>query len=412
MNTPSASTPGVITRKGGNRVGIIFSKEFREIFRDRRTVFSVVISPLLITPLLFAALGSLINKQVKAARTDTFSVGIVRQEQAPLLFSALNKLPNFHFVPTSLSEAEQQIKSRAYKAVAVLPANADALLKDQKMINVKVLVDPANDSSREATTRLNLIFTEVGKKIVEKRLRDSSLPAGFATPFKVEEQPISSGGGAATVILAMMLPYTLAVAAFGGGIYAANDQVAGEKERGTLETLLVTPASRRDIVLGKFFAVAGVCMVSSLLAVVGMMIPFFSGLKAFEWLAKGGVTLTPIAVLVILAVQLPLAVLFAGILLAISTFAKNQKEAQTYLGPLFILVIFPAMMSMFLKSDSGKAMALVPVLNATLIIKQGLSNSFDPAFIALAFLASAGYAALALTFATRLFQKESVLTKT
>lgn len=411
MNQPDDMSISA-TFRPGSRIGTIFRKEFREIFRDRRTLFSVVVSPLLITPLLFALLGSLINKQVKEAQTETYTVGIIGQDRAPILRQALAKLPSFRFVPTTQTQAEDQIKTRKYRAVAVLPDDTDSRLEAGKTIIIKVLLDPGNESSRSASTRLNILFNEIGKKIVERRLRASNLPVGYATPFKVDEQPISSGGGAATVILAMMLPYTLAVAAFGGGVYAANDQVAGEKERGTLETLLVTPASRRDIVLGKFFAVAAVCLVSSLLAVVGLMIPFFSGLKVFEWLAKGGVTLSPIGMLVILIVQLPLAVLFAGILLALSTFARNQKEAQTYLAPLFILILFPAMASMFLKTESARSMALVPVLNATLIIKQGLSNSFDAVFIAIAFIASTAYAALALTFATHLFQNEGVLIKT
>jgi sodium transport system permease protein len=399
------------TYRAGSRIGTIFRKEFREIFRDRRTVFSVVISPLLITPLLFALLGGLINKQVTDIRAERLTVGVVGEKTAPALWKEISRRPDVRFVPTTLADAEQQVKSRKLKAVAVLPADADSSLASNHKVAINILLDPGNESSRTAAGRLGNVFSDAGKKIVAKRLEKKGLSEGFAAPFKVEEQPISSGGGAATLILAMMLPYTLAVAAFGGGIYAANDQVAGEKERGTLETLLVTPASRRDIVLGKFLAVAGVCLVSSLLAVVGMMVPFFSGLKAFEWLAKGGVTLSPIAVVVILLVQIPLAVLFAGILLALSTFARNQKEAQTYLAPLFILILFPAMASMFLKTESARSMALVPVLNATLIIKQGLANSFDAVFITLAFLASAAYAALALTFAIRLFQKEGVLIK-
>jgi sodium transport system permease protein len=204
----------------------------------------------------------------------------------------------------------------------------------------------------------------------------------------------------------------LILAAFSGGIYAAFDQVAGEKERGTLETLLVSPASRRDIVLGKFGAVVGVCLVSSLLSIAGLVIPFVSGLKAFDWLARGEVQLSATAALVVLLVLLPLSVLFAGILLAVSTFARNQKEAQTYLGSLFPLVLVPALLGMILGAESAsRLLALVPILNAALIIKQALSGSYDPVFIGLAFAASAVYAAAALWLATRLFQKESVLIK-
>ena len=123
-----------------------------------------------------------------------------------------------------------------------------------------------------------------------------------------------------------------------GGVYLANDSVAGEKERGTLETLLVSPASRRDLVLGKFMAVASVSLVSCLLSLAGFVWPFYIKLPMFSWMTREGLSLHPAAVLAILLVQVPLAVLGAGILLTISTFARNQKEAQTYLAPVLLIV--------------------------------------------------------------------------
>jgi sodium transport system permease protein len=157
--------------------------------------------------------------------------------------------------------------------------------------------------------------------------------------------------------------------------------------------------------------VASVSLTNSFLSVVGLMLTFYLPLRAFEWLAHGGLTLSPLAVAVILLVQLPLSVLGAGLLLAISTFSRNQKEAQSYLGPVFLLVTVTAMMSMFLKAEAAWPLALVPVLNAALILKQVIANALDLRFIVLAFAASIAYAAAAIAFATRLFQKESVLLK-
>ena len=170
--------------------------------------------------------------------------------------------------------------------------------------------------------------------------------------------------------------------------------------------------SRRAIVLGKFAAVVGVCLVSSVLAIVGLAVPFLSGWKVFDWLAQGGLTLHPAALVVVLIALLPISILFAGALLAVSTFARNQKEAQTYLLTLLPLVMIPALFSMALDSDVGLPVALVPILNAAIIIKQALNGSYNASFIALAFVASAIYAGGALLFATRLFEKESVLIKT
>lgn len=405
--TPPTTTP----LRLHNRVGVILSKEFREIFRDRRTVISVIISPIFITPALFALMGIVISGQAEKARTQTYSVGVVGSEAAPAIFKKVQNAPNLHVETIPLATAETQIKDHRLSAVAVLPPDAGDRLHAGKTILVEILEDAGNETSRAAATRLGDTFAGIGQQVIAQRLRESRLPSEYARPFQISEKPIAQGGSAATFFLSMMLPYILTVSAFSGAIYAAFDQVAGEKERGTLETLLVSPASRRDIVLGKFGAVVAVCLISSLLSIVGMILTFGSGVKAFQWLSKGGLHLSPTAVGVTLLVLLPLSVLFAGLLLAVSTFARNQKEAQTYLAPLFILVLAPAMMSMFLNADVALMIALVPVLNASIIIKQALSGTYDPAFILIAFAASVFYAAVALTFATKLFQRESVLIK-
>ncbi len=395
---------------------IVARKEFREIFRDRRTLMSVIIGPLVITPALLAVIGIFIGGHVEKAKTQIYPVGIVGTDAAAHLLAkmqtALKRVaPNVRVTPISEGDAERQIKARRLDAVAVLPPDADRLLAQQKPIPVKILEDAGDETSQGAAARLSAIWEAMGKQLVVERLRALGQPPEFATPFVVTEQPIAQGGSVATLVLSRMLPYILILGAFGGSIYAAFDQVAGEKERGTLETLLVSPASRRDIVLGKFGAVVGVCLISSLLSVIGFMVPFFSGAKAFEWLSKGGAHLSLPAIGVTLLVLLPLSVLFAGVLLALSTFARNQKEAQTYLGSLFPLVLLPAMLSMFMGADAGLKLALVPILGASIIIKQALSDSYNAAFILIAFAGSVLWASLALFVATRLFQKESVLIK-
>jgi sodium transport system permease protein len=279
-------------------------------------------------------------------------------------------------------------------------------------VPVEILHDAGDEATRSAMGRLQALLGKVGKTMTEQRLRERGLPPDFAAPLQVRETPIRGGGNVGLLILGSMLPYILVLSAFTGAISPAFDQVAGEKERGTLETLLVAPASRRDIVLGKFGAVVAVCLISSVLSIVGFAIPFVSGLTIFAWLSQGGARVSPAAIAAIGIVILPLSVLFAGLLLAVSTWARNQKEAQTYLSTLFPIVLVPALLSTTIGSEVSRVVALAPILNASIIIKQALNGSYDPIFILLAFAASAFYAGLALAFATHLFQKESVLLKT
>ena len=399
--------PGIFTR----RVGSIFQKEFKDIFRDRRTVMSVIISPLVITPLLFMFIGIVSGGQAKKAQEETLQLGIVGKSASPKVSAILDKIPLTNWQSLSPDEIEKSVHSRKVIAAFVIPNDADNRLLIGSTIKVEAWMDEGEQKSQVAVVRVQKSLGMIGAKIAKERLVASNLPADYAEPFKLEEKPIKQGGTGASFFLAMILPYTLAISAFTGAIYAAFDQVAGEKERGTLETLLLSPATRRDIVLGKYFAVVSVCLVSSVLSVVGMVLTLSLKVKALEFLGKGGISLSPGAIGVTLLVMIPLATLFAGLLLAVSTFARNQKEAQTYLSPIMMLILLPAMSSMFVGSDAGLPMAFIPVLNSSIIIKQALSGSYNPAFIVTAIAASIVYAGVMLTYTTHIFQKESVLIK-
>jgi sodium transport system permease protein len=410
-NTPGDSHPDHASHAAGSRWRVVLRKELREVFRDRRTIIAVVISPLLITPGLFGILGAVIRGQAKQAQAESYRIGVVSSTQQPTISRALAAIPHLEIAEVTQPEAETEIKDRRLRAALILPADAETRLSEQRTVGIRFLVDEGNDESVAAAQRVREGLSAAGTRLVADRLRDRSLSTEIVTPFNITEEPVRGGGSKAMLLLSMFLPYVLTISGISGGLYAANDLVAGEKERGTLETLLVSPASRRELVIGKYLTVATVCMVSSFLSVVGLMLSFMLPGKAFAWVSQGGLHLSAPSIAAILLVQLPLAVLFAGLLLALSTFARNQKEAQTYIGPLMLIVIVPAMVSMLIKSEAPWTLALVPVLNATMVLKQALSGTFNPLFIAVAAFASLGYAALAILFATRLFENEHILLK-
>jgi sodium transport system permease protein len=323
--------PGGARTRRGSRLNVVLRKELREIFRDKRTVFSVIISPLIITPLLIAGIGGIATRQAKKDRVETLPVGIVGAARAPSIQDVLKGPQGLRIENVTQAEAETAIRERRLRAVAVLPPETERLLKENREVRVQILVDVGNQTSQGAARRLQEFFMERGRRLVAKRLVQQGLPSELATPFSVTEKPIAPGGSRASFMLALFLPYVLVFGALIGGIYAANDMVAGEKERGTLEALLVTPAARRDLVMGKFLAVAWVSLVNSVLSVTGIMIPFFVRIPGLDWMAASDLKLGAWSVIVLFLVQLPLAVLGAGTLLAISTYARNQKEAQSYL---------------------------------------------------------------------------------
>jgi sodium transport system permease protein len=392
-----------------HQITVIFRKELFELFRERRTIMAVVVGPLVITPLLFMLIGVMIASQSKSDEVKTYHIGVVNGSPEDL--SRL--VPRSHLSSIAVSEGDAQLKVKSHKlaAAVVFPDGLQSILASGGSAKIEIIEDMGDSSSQDAVSRLQDGFTASGTAVIRQRVSSDRLPPEFATPFSVQVVPVKGGGSEAMLLISTILPYLLIISAFTGTIYAAFDQVAGEKERGTLETLLVSPVSRMSIVLGKFLAVVTVCLSSCILTIVGLTVASASGASFLGYASSSSVHLTIAQILAIAAALVPLAILFAGLLLTVSILARNQKEAQTILGPLMSVIIVPAIMSTIINGDVGNELALVPILNAALIIKLALSNRFEPTFIAIAFVASIGYAAIALVFAASLFQKESVLLK-
>lgn len=393
---------------------VIFKKEFFEVLRDQRTRLNIIVFPLLIIPLLFAGLGSVIRGQMQAAQKETYSVAFVGVKESKTLSDVLKISKDDNLSVTDAAtqaEAEALVRDKTVRAALVFPRDAQAALDESRKLTVIVFSEQGRQSSSEAAERLKSLLDARASRLVALRLQENGLPQQLATPFGITEQNIKGGASAGTAIVSSMLPYILALYAITGGAYLANDTVAGEKERGTLETLLVSPASRRDIVTGKFLAVATTSMIGGALSVVGFILPFYLKISAYEWLSKSGITLTATGIAAMFLVLIPLSVMGAGVLLTVSTFARNQREAQSYLIPVMMLSTTGAIASLVLKSEAPLFWAAVPITNASLVLKQALEGVWNPAFVGIAFVTTIIYATVAVMFAAHSFQKESILLK-
>ena len=391
----------------------IFRKEFVEVFGDSRTRFNVIVGPLLITPLLLAMIGSLARNQAAAARTEYVEIGVVGRQSAPSVAAELqtDKLTHITFVTVPTVEvAEQKIHDRKLRAALVIAPSAEASMKRERPAKLTVVYDPGNESSAQASDRLKDYLRARAERKAQSRLVAKGLTVQTIRPFEIADQPIK-GSTPGMLLLTIFLPYVLSLSAIMGGMVAASSSVAGEKERGTLETLLVTPVTRRDIATGKFLTVTATALISGTMSLIGILWPFYVKLPMFAWMTSQGPSFKPAAIIALILVQLPLAVFGAGLLLALSTYARNQKEMQTFTVPVVLLATVGALLSMLLKADGPLYWALMPITNAALVLKQALQGIIDPAFIAIAFGTSLLYAALAVLLAAHLFSRESVLTR-
>ena len=396
-----------------SNVGIVYRKELREALRDRRTLVSSLLVPLLLFPLLTAGLGAAISVLMGKANEEVYKVMILGAGDAPGLVDDLQKLKTIEILPLT-SNWKDQIIDKQIRAAVEIPSGFQTELSEQKTAALKIYNYEGDLKSSLATDRIKERLENYRDGIVKENLSAKNISVETLKPFLVEKQnvaPKEKVGGAA---FGGVIGYMVILLCMTGCMYPAMDLTAGEKERGTMETILSSPISRTHLVLGKFFLVLTTSLVTAALSVTSMGVSFWvlERLHAFDKAGSDAAQLQlSIGIKQVLSVfimVLPLAVLFSAAVMTVSLFAKSYKEAQSYITPLMFIVIIPAVCAM-LPIDLNAKLSLVPILNASLLCKELVVNTYHWNYIAIIFFSTCVYAAAALFIAVKMFQREDVL---
>lgn len=410
----------------------VYRKEMREALRDKRVILTSLVSPFAAVVVAFAGFALLASdveeaNQAGARAPQRAAVGITGRVRvglvgpdAPMLLDLMreqaaansaSQLTYYRFA--ARAEAEYAMSAGQCDVVLVLRGNPDEDLRLERTAQATVLTKPGSPSSAQASQVVVGSLGAVDRLIVGRRLRSHGLSPEAASAVAIGLESLKAAPTSALAepsVLALFLPYLLVLATFFGGVPTAFDTVAGEKERGTLETALVSPIARRDLVGGKFVAVLTACMMAGLSALAAVVIASNSGIPALHPVI--GSSFSWSAVLLSVGVLVPLGIFFSAMLLIVSSYARNQREAQTYLMPLSLGVMLPAMYSIFGgfgEVPDGLVAALVPVYNCTALVRMQIEGGAPLEFLALALGSCAVYAIVGVAIAERLFRRESVL---
>lgn len=391
----------------------VFTKELRDTLRDRRAIISMFLVPTLLIPALTFGFGAISVKVVKKAKQETPSVMILGGEDSPLLRQSLENQSGLKIIPAA-SEYAELISQKKLRAAVEIPSGFDQALRNGTRSSVKIYTHDGEMRSGFATGAIERALREYREQIVKTRLSDRGLAPDFIQPFDVKREnvaPPEKVGGSA---FGGMVPYILIILCFTGAMYPAIDLTAGEKERGTMETILCSPAARSELVFGKFFVVltASLATVACSVGSMGLTALIGGGWLRGTLGASSGIALPTVSVpgvLSVIILVLPLAVLFAALLMTISLFAKSYKEAQTYVSPLLIIVILPAVGAVLPGVELNTTLSLIPILNIALVSKELVAGSFPFLPLTLIFLSTCVYAAAALALAVRMFNREDVI---
>jgi sodium transport system permease protein len=413
------------------RVHTIYKKELLDILRDRRTLIAMIVVPIVLYPLLMLGSIQAMSHQVTALESEAFVLGVIRE-------SDLEQLRYLIDLDTAQLAKRRQELGEDEEEAAGLPspldqakylppyANREALRRAVREREVQVGVvfehdhigdefhdrnpvtifaDEEEVRSAKAASRLEALIERTTDRIIRTRLEGVGLPEEFVAPFDVRFVNLS----APSSILGQILPLILILMTITGAIYPAIDLTAGERERGTLESLMVCPVSVLELIFGKFLVVTTVAIMGATLNLASVSATvYFGGFDQAIAAQEGGVPLGKMAF--ILLALIPFAVLMSAIMIAVCSYARTFKEAQNYVTPVILAVLIPGGIAALPTTRLEGAMLVMPVGNMVLFARDMLLG-VDVSLLktGAVLLSTTFYAAAAIAVAASVFGKESVV---
>jgi len=396
-------------------IATIYAKELTDLLRDRRTLVSTIVIPTFIMPVVVLGFGKAMAMVISKAREEVPRVMVVGGADSPRVRAELEGSGKFR-VEAATSDWKTLISDKKVRAAVEIPAGFERALGAGSAPAVTLYNYQGEMKSGMAVDQLDEFFSSLRDRTTARLLAERGLPASVARPFDVKRVNVAAPEKVGGNLFGGIVPYFIIFLCLSGAMYPAMDLTAGEKERGTMETLLCSPAARIDIVLGKFFMVLTGSLGAVVLSLVSMgaTVALMGSAIGPGGAAPSGpaISIDPLGVLGVLAMVLPVAVLFSAVLFTVSLFAKSFKEAQSYVTPLMLVVILPVIAGILPGIELNYRLALVPILNISLVCKEMLSGVWHWGYISAIFGSTALYAAAALALAARMFRREDVIFRT
>lgn len=393
-------------------VSAIYKKEMLDLVRDRRALISMAVVPLFVFPLLVGGMSRLLPRMAEKSEEDAKALGFAERVSTPSIREAIEKTGMRLFERDDLKSAvEQKSIAAAVEEVPGSPAGSPP--------EIRIYVDASSPTSDAAGNQIREALDGLRERRIREGLRKSGIDESVLSPFTINRVNIAGQRKMAGLVWGAMLGYLLLLLMFTGGMYPVMDMTVGEKERKTLEAFLVSPALRREIVFGKTLAAITSILVTAALTLFGMVYSLKNTASSAQ--SKNGaelrqmmgtIPLDPGTVTLIALTLIPLAIFAASVMFAIALKARSFKEAQTYLTPLLMLVIFPALLGGLPGFTITPVLCLIPIFNASQIIRGVRLGDVSMVNFGVTLAANLVYASIAFFMATRMFEDENVLFRT
>ncbi|GAA4357222.1 ABC transporter permease [Kangiella marina] len=393
---------------------LVYKKELLEILRDKKTLIFSILLPTIIFPVLFFGIGKFTQSKTEEAETKELKVAFVNASAFEGFSSLFTAEKHFKKVELNSSDYKTEILEDNVDFIVEIPEGSalPSESRKQEVINLYY----------KGSSKLDNISSQRVKDIIEAYNNTERLALGarfnlstdnikaFNKPIAVENQNFASERERMGEFVGPLIAYILIALAVSGAMYPALELGVGEKERGTLETLLLTPMTKGKIVMAKF----GVIFTASFFTVIVTLLSYFVWTYIFTMGGKmGGLdflsNISGLDLLLVAVLLVPLTSIFASIMLSASIYAKNMKEAQAYMSPIFMIGFMPVIVAFVPGMELNVQTAMIPITNVALAMKDLVKGTVDYGMIMVLLASTVVIAGALLYFTTQFFKKEKVL---
>jgi sodium transport system permease protein len=378
---------------------VIFKKELRNLFKDRRTLFSTFLLPMVIMPIIFIGMGVVLKTIEDEAHKTTYKIAIEGNNDQ--LFREI-LATNINFVETQVNESD---------FILFFGPNYNVGTKAEVVLSY----DSSSRKNQWAASMIQNSVASYDLELADKLLRlyGLSYQQIHTLSLVVDDtatEAVRSGGS----LLATLVPYFMVIFLFSGSMNAGLDTTSGEKERGFLAVLLVNQVSRSSIAWGKIFYVSIVAIISATATFIGLLISMLLPIGSQALFSEGLIKLTIAfdALLIIISALLSCALLSASLVTLLGSLAKTVKEGSSYVMPLYMGVVLVGVTTMYMDPTKNLFLFLIPIVNTIFVLKESFMGMYliSHAFVTL--LSNLAFAIAISDCVARLFNSERILQTT
>lgn len=404
-----------------NGMNQIFKKEMARVFKDKKMVFSVFLLPVLIMVLIMSIVNGMVDNMMKDIEKHN---PIVYVQNEPQSFQEFLKMGKFKYEIKEIqgekdrSKAEKEILEGEADLIIEFPENLDEQLaaykEGDKIPQIKTYYNPSEDFSSAAYEEISVgVLENYRQTLLSMRVGKLENIMIFTVNSDNEDMVIQDDEKAGGKVLGMMLPYFITILLFAGALGIGGDMIAGEKERGTMASLLVSPVKRSSIALGKVTALMAISGLSSLVYVAVMAI--CAPMMMDSMMGGGGngldLHLNPQQLLLMGVLLIAIAFFYSSIIALLSVFAKSTKEANSYVMPVYMVVIIVGLLTMFQSGTPETVKYWIPIYNNALVLQGILTQEISTGAYLITMVENLLLGALFTGGIVQAFKSEKIMSK-